>query len=123
MSMMLQESRDKIHCDLLEGKSAFLCGDAIKWYSFLMGQNLVLLADCASLYVICYPLAHPCPWQDFSHFVNCFVSSGVSCRGMVVDEGHKVSFGGIWELRYVDSINEKFWFEESLIFVVIFSLI
>ncbi len=42
---------------------------------------------------------------------------------MVMDEGHKISFGGVWELCQVGGIDEEFWFEESLILIVVFSLI
>ncbi len=42
---------------------------------------------------------------------------------MVMDESHEVSFGGVRELCYVGSIDEEFWFEESLIFIVVVSLI
>ncbi|SRR6266436_5652061 len=123
MSVMLWKSHDKIHCDLLEGESAFLCSDVVKQYSSLMGQDLVLLANCASFHVVCYPLAHSHPWQGFSRFSDRFVSPGVSCHGVVVDESHEVSFGGVWEMHHVGGIDEEFWFEESLILVVIFSLI
>ncbi len=46
----------------------------------------------------------------------------MSCGGVVVDEGHEVFFGGIWDLCY-DSIDKEFWFEKGLIFVVVVSLI
>src|SRR6266478_8825011 len=114
---MLRKSRNKIHCDLLKGESAFFCSDAVEWYFSFMSQDLVLLADRASLYVVRYPLVHPRPWQDFSCFPDRLVSSGVSCRGMVVDEGHEVSFGGVWELCRVGGVDEEFWFKESLIFI------
>ncbi len=47
----------------------------------------------------------------------------MSRHGVVVDEGHEIPFRGVWKSRYVGSINEKFWFEESLILVVVFPLI
>ncbi len=47
--MMLRESHNKVHHDLLKGESAFFCGDTVKRYPFLMGQNFVLLADCILL--------------------------------------------------------------------------
>ena len=42
---------------------------------------------------------------------------------MVMDEGHKVPFGGIWDLRYTGGVDKEFGFEESLILIVVVSLI
>ena len=42
---------------------------------------------------------------------------------MVMDEGHEVLFGGIWDLRYAGGVDEEFWFEEGLIFIIVVSLV
>src|SRR6266436_6657762 len=123
MPMVLRKSRNEVHCNLLKGEGAFFCGNAIERYSFSMSHDFVLLADCASFHVVCYPLSHPCPWQGFCCFLDCFISSGVSCHGVVMDEGHEVLFGGVWDLRYVGGIDEEFLFKESLIFIIVVSLI
>src|SRR6266403_5422587 len=100
MSVLLQESCDEVHGDLLEGKSAFFGRNTVKWYSLSVSHDFVLLAGCAAFYVVCDPLPHPCPWQDFRSFLDRFISSGMSCGGVVMDESHKVSFRGV---RYLCS--------------------
>src|SRR6266436_9317412 len=122
MSMLLQESCNEIHRNLLKGEGAFFCGDVIERYFLFMSYDFILLACCASLHIVCYPLSHPRPWQDFCCFPNCFISSGVSCCGVVVDEGHEVSFCGVWDLCY-GSVDEEVWFKEGLVLVVVISLI
>ncbi len=62
VSMMLQKPCDKVHRDLLKGECSFLRRDPIEGCFCVMSKDLVLLTDCTSLDVICYPLAHPCPW-------------------------------------------------------------
>src|SRR6266404_1914167 len=120
---MLWKSCNEIHRNLLKGKGAFFRGDAIERHPFLMSQNFILLADCTSFYVVGYPLTHPHPWQDFGCFLNCLVSSRVSCRRVVMDEGHKVLFGRFWELHCMGGIDEEFWFEKGLIPVVVVPLV
>ena len=121
--MLLRKSCDEVHCDLLEGEGAFFGSDAVERYFLFMSYDFVLLADCTSLYVVCYPLAHPHPWQGFGRFPDCLLSSWVSRGGVVVDEGHEVPFGGIWDLCYVGGIDKEFRFKEGLILVVVVSLI
>ena len=62
VSVLLRESRDKVHCDLLEREGAFFGSDAVEWCFLFVGHDLVLLADRAAFYVVCDPLSHPCPW-------------------------------------------------------------
>ncbi len=62
MPMLLRESRDEIHHNLLKRESAFFSGEVVEWYSLLMGHDLVLLAGCAAFYIVCDPLPHPRPW-------------------------------------------------------------
>ncbi len=61
VSMMLRKTRDKVHCNLLKGEGSFFCRNAVKGYFCLVSKDFVLLAGCASLDVVCYPLAHSCP--------------------------------------------------------------
>ncbi len=123
MSMLLRESRDEVHCNLLKGEGAFFSGDAVERYFLPMSHDFILLADCTSFHVVCYPLSHSCPWQGFCCFPDRFILSRVSCHGVVVDEGHEVPFGGIWDLCYVGGIDKEFRFKEGLILVVVVSLI
>src|SRR6266478_9678057 len=122
MSVLLRESRDEIHRDLLERESALFGCDTVERYSLSVSHNFVLLAGCAAFYVVCDPLPHPCPWQDFRSFSNRFISSGVSCGRMIMDESHKVSFRGVWYFRG-SSVYEEFQFKEGLILVVVISLV
>src|SRR6266404_997753 len=122
MPMLLREPCDEIHRDLLEREGAFFGRDAVERYFLSVGYDFVLLTGCAAFYVVCDPLPHPCPWQDFCSSSNRFISSGVSCGGMIMDEGHEVSFRGVWYLRS-SGVYEEFWFEEGLIFVVVVSLV
>src|SRR6266403_4408734 len=122
MSVLLRESCDKIHRDLLEGEGAFFGCNAVKRYPFPMGHNLILLADGAAFDVVCDPLSHSSPRQDLRSFSDRLVSSGVTCGRMIVDEGHKVSFR---KLRYLRSrsVYKEFRFEEGLILIVVVSMI
>ena len=120
--MLLRESRNEIHHDLLEREGAFLSGDAVERYPLFVGYDFVLLTGCAAFNVVCNPLSHPHPWQDFRSFPNCFISSGMPCGRVVMDEGHEVSFRGVWDL-HCDSINKEFRLEEGLILVIVVSLI
>src|SRR6266404_4487435 len=111
MSVLLWESCDEIHRNLLKGEGAFFCGDAVERYLLFMSHDFILLAGHTSFHVVRYPLLHPRPWQDFCCFPNRFVSSGVSCHGVIMDEGHEVPFCRVRDLCY-GSINEEFWFKE-----------
>ncbi len=58
---MLWKTCDKVHHDLLEREGSFFCRNAVEGYFCSMGKDFVLLTGCASLDIVCYPLAHPCP--------------------------------------------------------------
>ena len=62
VSVLLRESRDEVHRNLLEREGAFFGRDAVERYFLFMGHDFILLAGCAALNVICDPLPHPCPW-------------------------------------------------------------
>src|SRR6266478_5067086 len=98
MAVLLRKSCNEIHRYLLKRESALFGGDAIKWYFLFVGQNLILLADRAAFYVVRDPLSHSSPGQDLCGFSNCFVSSGVSCGGVIVEEVHDISFRRVWNL-------------------------
>src|SRR6266403_3933433 len=120
--MLLRESRNKVHHYLLKREGALFGSNAVERYFLFVGQNLVLLADCAAFYVVRNPLLHSGPGQDFCGFSNRFVSSRMSCGGVIVDKGHKISFQGVRDLC-CGSVDKEFWFEEGLVFVVVVSLI
>ena len=50
-----------------------------------MGLDLVLLAGSASLDVVHDPLIHFWPLIEFLDFPECFISSGVSSGGVIVE--------------------------------------
>ena len=52
MPILLGESYNEIHCNLLEGEGSFFRCDLIEGYFWSMSKDLVLLTDCASLGVI-----------------------------------------------------------------------
>jgi hypothetical protein len=56
-----------------------------------MGLDLVLLAGGASLDVVRNPLVHLWPLVEFSDFLECFISSGVSGSGVIVEFLQNVS--------------------------------
>ncbi len=49
--------------------------------------------------------------------------SGVSGCGVVVDEGHEVSFGRFWEHCCMNGVDKEFQFEKGLVLVVVVSLV
>ena len=122
MSVLLQEPHNEVHCDLLKWESAFFCSNVVEWYFLLVGYDFVLLASCTAFYVVCDPLPHSCPWQDFGGFPDRLILSWVSSGRVVVDEGHEVPFRGVWDLRR-GGVDEEFWFEEGLIPIVVVSLV
>src|SRR5712671_6448766 len=46
VSIGLGKADDKVHRDLLEGKSSWVRGDFVHWGTSAMGDDLVLLARC-----------------------------------------------------------------------------
>ena len=57
-----------------------------------MGEDFVLLASSASLYVVGDPFFHPRPPVFFLRFPNSFVTAWMSCCRVVMHEGHNASF-------------------------------
>jgi hypothetical protein len=54
-----------------------------------MGQDLVLLTCCASFYIVRNPLVHPTPLLELLSFFYRFVSSWMSCGGMIMSQQHE----------------------------------
>jgi hypothetical protein len=50
-----------------------------------MGLDFVLLASSAPLDIVCDLLVHLWPLVEFFDFPDHFISSGVSCCGVIVD--------------------------------------
>jgi hypothetical protein len=92
LTVVLRQPRDQIHGYLLEWKCVWARRDSVHWRLFLVCHYFILLASGASLDVVCDPLAHPWPLLVLFGFADCFVSSGVSCCSVVVDQGHDGSF-------------------------------
>src|SRR6266404_4226222 len=122
MSVLLRESCDKIHRNLLKGEGAFFGCNAVKRRFSLMSQDFILLAGSAAFDVICDPLSHPCPGQDLRGFSYCFVSSRVSCGRVIMDERHQVPFRGLRYLR-IGGAYKEFRLEQGLIFIVVVSVV
>ena len=68
-----------------------------------MGEVFVLLTDCASLDIVCYPLVHVGPPVPFLGFTDRFVPTWVSGCQMVMHEGHDFSyyFSDSWHVDLV----------------------
>ena len=56
-----------------------------------MGEDLVLLANSASLYIVGNPFLHPRPPVFFLRFSDSFVTAWMSCCGVIMHEGHNAS--------------------------------
>ena len=56
-----------------------------------MGLDLILLAGGASLDVVRDPLVHSGPLIEFLDFPDCFISSGMSSSGVIVEFLQNVS--------------------------------
>ena len=76
----------------MERKGVFVGCYSIQWHAFLMGKDFVLLACGASLDIVRNPVVHSYPLCVSFGFTDGFVPAGVSCRGVVMDEGHNESF-------------------------------
>src|SRR5258708_7288365 len=61
-SPYMWESRNEIHCNLLEGKGVFQGSDMVERDSRLMSKVLILLAYCTSSNIIGDPGLHPFPF-------------------------------------------------------------
>ncbi len=94
MPILLWESCNKIHHNLLEGKCPFFSGNLVKGDFSSVSKDFVLLTVGASFDVIGYPLVHACPFEYLGGFSNGFVLSWVPGCGVIMDKGHQLLFGG-----------------------------
>jgi len=94
MPILLGESYNEIHCNLLEGEGSFFSGDLIKGNFSLVSEDFVLLTVGTSFDIIGYPLVHAWPFKYFSSFPNGFVSSWMSGCGVVINCHLVVLVGG-----------------------------
>ena len=109
MSMLWRKPRNEVHCNLLKWECILFSRDAVEGYFPLMYDNFILLAVGASFYVVGYPLVLSYPAVYLGCFSDGFISSWVSGCGVVVYEGHQLSFGCFGGCRD-DFFNEQFWF-------------
>src|SRR5216684_3952331 len=117
------QASDQVHCNLLEWEGVFWGSDTVQGDSRSVCKVLVLLTCCAFCDVVGDPGFHPFPDQVILGLSKGFVSSRVSCGGMVMNQGHQVPFlhfGGCGH-RYL--ANEFCWREDSGILVVFLALI
>src|SRR6266404_5501266 len=108
ISGLLRKPGDQVHSNLLKWECAVVCCYVIKGCLLFVCDDFVLLTVCASFYVIRYPLTHSDPLPYFSGFSDGFISTWVSCCGVIVDDNHQLAFfcfGGCG----VDGVNEQFW--------------
>ena|SRR6266403_5922246 len=89
---LLRKSGNQVHGNLLEWESSFTSCNAIEGCLLFVRDNLILLTVCTSLYVIGYPLTHSDPSSYFGGFLDGFISSWVSCCGVIVDDGYQLAF-------------------------------
>ena len=83
------ESRDEVHCHLLEGEGVVGRWNAVWGSACFVGDDLVLLAYCATLYVVSYPCIYSFPLTVLLCPSYCFISAWVAGRGMVVRPHHQ----------------------------------
>ena len=67
-------------------------GDPVEGYLLSMCDDFVLLAVATSFYIVRYPFAHSYPIVRLACFSDCFISSRMSGCGVIVYEGHQLSF-------------------------------
>ena len=65
----------------MEGESSFLGGYAVDRCFSLIGEILILLADCASLDVVSYSLIYVWPPIFLFGLMDCFVPAGCPAMG------------------------------------------
>jgi hypothetical protein len=74
---------------LLKGEGIGFGRDLEQWGFCLVHDNLVLLANCTSLDIVCYLLCHSWPLGDLLSLTEGFIASWVACRWVVVCKYHK----------------------------------
>jgi hypothetical protein len=78
------KARNKIHCYLLEREGVVCHWDAVWGSACLVGDDFILLAYCASFYIVSYPCVHSFPLAALLCPPYCFVSTWMAgCRVVV----------------------------------------
>ena len=95
------QSGDEIHGNRLKGECSLFGRYAINRHFLLMHKILVLLACCASLNVVRYPLVHIRPPVAFFGFADGLVPARVARGRVIVHKGHNAPFY-FGDGRYVD---------------------
>src|SRR5258708_3570889 len=121
-SSYLGQASDQIHGDLLEWKGVFWGSDTIEGDSRSVRKVFVLLTRRAPGDVVGNPGFHPFPDQVVLGLSESLVPSRVSCRGVVMDQGHKVSFLCLRGCRYRYFSNELRWREDNHVPIVFLAL-
>jgi hypothetical protein len=120
-SVAHRKARDKIHCYLLKGEGVVGHRDVVCGSACLVGDNLVLLTDCTSFYIVSYPCIHSFPLVALLCPSYCFISSWVASRRVVVCPHHQrlLLFWGWWCIQLY-RVNELFvWkYRDSLVVVL-----
>lgn len=89
--MPFGQPSDQVHGHTLEGQCSRLCQYVIHPSCSSMCEDLVLLAYCASFYIIGDPFFHFQPPIPFLCFSKCFISTWVSCCRVIMHQGHDSS--------------------------------
>jgi hypothetical protein len=92
LSIVHGQSSNQVHGNLLKGESLFVGGDAIQGCLLLMSEYFVLLACCTFFNIVCDPLVHSWPLVPSFGPSDGFVTSWVSCRGVVISIDHDEMF-------------------------------
>src|SRR5258707_5064391 len=121
-SSYLWQTSDQIHGDLLEWKGVLWGSDAIEGDSRSVRKVFVLLTRHASGDIISDPGLHPFPDQMVLGLLKGLVPSRVSCRGVVMGQGHKVSFLRFRGCRYGYLSNELCRREDNHVPIVFLAL-
>src|SRR5712671_3355926 len=89
---MCRQASYQVHSHLLEGESVFFRRDSVGWCVLPMRDDLVLLTGGTAFDILRYPLVHSWPGLVLFGFADGFVSSRMSCCGVVVYQFHEVLF-------------------------------
>ena len=103
MVMSFWESRYQVHGYALEWQGSGLARNSVCRHFLSVSKDFVLLAYCATLYIIRDPFFHPGPPILLLRFLESFVAARVSCCWVIVHKGHDASF--YFEDRWYDDLS------------------
>jgi hypothetical protein len=86
-------------------------------------EDLILLAGHASLHVLGDPVVHPRPGEASFGLLNRFISPGMACGGVVMDQGHEISLLGLGYSTDDNRSRELLRWEYDHISIVLFALV